>query len=117
MNSEIVVNIFVDNTFATKLVSSWSTDGYSEVISNNPTVINCSANTYLPEINDIWDGTNIITNNQITNSFDSNNTSIFAYIIEGIVKWVQKIPNTPESEMMVAILSSNPKFILEESGV
>jgi hypothetical protein len=117
MSVDTVVKIFVDNVFATELVSSWSSDGYSEVIVNNPTVINCSNNTYLPEINDIWNGTNIISNKKVINSFDSQNTSIFAYSVQGVVKWVQKIPNTPESEMMIAILSSNPKFFVVRSNI
>ena len=71
-------------------------------------------------INDKWDGVNIINENidspmkkiiRKNTLLNTNKESIFSYVINGVVVYVQKLPNVSETEMMIAILSSNPQFI------
>ena len=120
VNQDITIDILVEGNLARRVTTGFFPSQLHEILLNNPIVVNCTQDFYFPEINDKWDGVNIINENidspmkkiiRKNTLLNTNKESIFSYVINGVVVYVQKLPNVTETEMMIAILSSNPQFI------
>ena len=63
MNQDITIDILVEGNLARRVTTGFFPSQLHEILLNNPIVVNCTQDFYFPEINDKWDGVNIINEN------------------------------------------------------
>jgi hypothetical protein len=92
-------------------VRAW--DRFLDLLPFTPEVIDYSSFGHTPELDDLWDGTSFISKNgselvDISDYLD--NVKYFALVLDGIVKWIFIVQETPTEEGFIAALLSEPTF-------
>jgi hypothetical protein len=92
-------------------IRAW--DRFLDLLPFTPEVIDYSSFGHTPQLDDLWDGTSFISKDG-SELFDiseySNNVKYFALVVEGTVKWIFMVQDTPTEEGFIAALLSEPTF-------
>jgi hypothetical protein len=87
-----------------------------KTLSSSPSVIEITNFLYNPQEDSVWDGKDFIdSENREVRPLAKINDGFkkFAFVVDNKYKFFRGIPNTPENEMLIAALSSNPEIIVE----
>jgi hypothetical protein len=84
-----------------------------DILSSSPKIIPYSHLNFTPELGDFWDGEKFVsaTNSDFhTLSGDGEKYEFYAYVVDGVVRWIQTYPKNEDHELMNAVMLSNPRF-------
>lgn len=124
-NRNFFINVDEDKIFLasvefdseTMLLTNTLLQNMFDALSSSPSVIDISNLNYMPNIGDVWDGSNFINENGISSKnkpdIAQNNTS-FSFLVNGVHSHYWTFMGNADTNMTVAALKSNPTITFED---
>lgn len=116
INSDVINFINIETNAETGLPVNKQDSLFFNVLSSDPSIVEITNFEYNPQEGSVWNGTDFIdTENREVRPLSRQDDGFkkFAFAVNNKYKLFYAVPDITSNEMIIALLSSNPKVIAE----